>query len=504
MKTSALLKFRFLLGIAASFLPLVAAAATTHEVKVGSGGLKFTPNDLTIQVGDTVHWTSTGGTHNVVADDGSFTSGSPGSNINFSKTFNSAAVVLYYCDQHSSPGQNINTSMNGRITVQTGGGGAADLGVQSVDATNGTYAPGDSIPIDISIQNVGTATSAAFTVSFYASTDSTITAADTKIGSSSRPALTANQMGNFTANATFPNSIADGTYFIGAIIEISDTNGANNTGHDNTAVTIASPPAAELALTEVSAPSGSFAQGATISVDAEVSNTGNAASGAFPIKYYASTNSSINTSDRLIGTENRASLAAGENSSGPFNATIPADLAPGTYFIGAIVNFDDSSSADNTNVDNEAITVTAAGAFAINNGLNDTWRDIDTRGQGFFVTVFPDIQKMFVGWFTYDVERPDPGVTAILGEPGHRWVTAFGDYSGDTATLDIEFTQGGVFNSGDPAPTQEPYGTMTIEFANCSEGEVTYNIPSVGVAGSVPITRVANDNVALCEAFATP
>ncbi|MSQ99320.1 MAG: hypothetical protein EXR85_08535, partial [Xanthomonadales bacterium] len=130
MKLVAVLTFRFLLGIAASFLPLVAAAATVN-VTVGSGGqLRFTPNDITIQVGDTVHWTSTGGTHNVVADDGSFTSGSPGSNINFSRTFNSAAVVLYYCEPHSSPGQNINTSMNGRITVQTGGG-TADLAVQS-------------------------------------------------------------------------------------------------------------------------------------------------------------------------------------------------------------------------------------------------------------------------------------------------------------------------------------------------------------------------------------
>ena len=150
-------------------------------------------------------------------------------------------------------------------------------------------------------------------------------------------------------------------------------------------------------------------------------------------------------------------------------------------------------------------------AFHINAGLNDTWRSIDTRGQGFFITVFPDTSAarpepvMFVGWFTYDVERPAADVTAMLGEPGHRWLTAFGPYSGDTATLDIELTQGGTFDSATPEPTQTPgYGTITVEFANCSEGLVTYNIPSVGVAGSVPITRVANDNVALCEAFATP
>ena len=137
----------------------------------------------------------------------------------------------------------------------------------------------------------------------------------------------------------------------------------------------------------------------------------------------------------------------------------------------------------------------------INAGMNDTWRNVDTRGQGFFVTVFPDIQKMFVGWFTYDVARPPADVTAILGDPGARWLTAFGPYSGDTATLDIELTQGGIFDSGVPAPTQGPDGTMTVKFTSCSEGVVTYNIPSVPVSGTIPITRVANDNVPVCEAL---
>ncbi len=145
--------------------------------------------------------------------------------------------------------------------------------------------------------------------------------------------------------------------------------------------------------------------------------------------------------------------------------------------------------------------------FEINSSLNDTWRSINTRGQGFFINVFsgttPDRPQpvMFVGWFTYDVERPAADVTATLGEPGHRWLTAYGPYSGDTATLDIELTHGGTFDSGVPAPMQGPYGTMTVKFTNCSEGEVTYNIPSVGASGKVPITRVANDNVSLCESL---
>ena len=69
------------------------------------------------------------------------------------------------------------------------------------------------------------------------------------------------------------------------------------------------------------------------------------------------------------------------------------------------------------------------GGIPFNPGLNDTWFNADTVGQGFFITVFPDIGKVFLAWFTYDTERPPEDVTAILGEPGHRWITAFVDFA---------------------------------------------------------------------------
>ena len=141
-----------------------------------------------------------------------------------------------------------------------------------------------------------------------------------------------------------------------------------------------------------------------------------------------------------------------------------------------------------------------APTFAINAGLNDSWFNPATAGQGFFITVFPDLQKMFLAWFTYETERPPPDVTAILGEPGHRWITALGDYAGDTATLDIEITQGGVFDSPAPAPTQAPGGTIIVKFTGCNAGEVMYDIPSIMRSGTVPIERIALDNVPACEA----
>lgn len=137
----------------------------------------------------------------------------------------------------------------------------------------------------------------------------------------------------------------------------------------------------------------------------------------------------------------------------------------------------------------------------INAGLNDAWYNPATDGQGFLITVFPDIQEMFVAWFTYDTERPPEDVTAMLGEPGHRWLTAQGPYEGDTANLTIFVTEGGVFDSAEPATSTdlEGDGILTLEFADCSEGLVSYEITSLGISGEIPIERIAPDNISLCE-----
>ncbi len=140
--------------------------------------------------------------------------------------------------------------------------------------------------------------------------------------------------------------------------------------------------------------------------------------------------------------------------------------------------------------------------FQINAGLNDAWFNSATPGQGFFIIVFPNIGKVFLAWFTYDTERPDESIMAHIGEPGHRWLTAFGSYSKGEATLDIEITKGGVFDSAQPMPTQGPDGTITLRMTGCNSGFLIYDIPSIGRHGVVPIKRVTTDNVSACEELA--
>lgn len=87
---------------------------TTHNVTVSS--FSFTPAQITINVGDIVRWTNTGGAHNVVADDNSFTSGAASSSAwVFEHTFNSVGNNPYYCSPHGGPG---GVGMSGVVIVE--------------------------------------------------------------------------------------------------------------------------------------------------------------------------------------------------------------------------------------------------------------------------------------------------------------------------------------------------------------------------------------------------
>jgi halocyanin-like protein len=87
------------------------------EVEVGAAnGLAYGPAAVRIDVGTDINWswTGSGGSHNVVAEDGAFDSGSTvgGSGNNFQHTFEEAGTYLYYCTPHKQSG------MKGAVIVE--------------------------------------------------------------------------------------------------------------------------------------------------------------------------------------------------------------------------------------------------------------------------------------------------------------------------------------------------------------------------------------------------
>lgn len=91
------------------FISTSLLAQTSHNVVVASNS--FTPSALTIEVGDTVFWTNTSGTHNVngsmttfPSNPDSFGSGAPSSGWTYSYVFTMAGGYTYRCDPHAGGG----------------------------------------------------------------------------------------------------------------------------------------------------------------------------------------------------------------------------------------------------------------------------------------------------------------------------------------------------------------------------------------------------------------
>ena len=139
--------------------------------------------------------------------------------------------------------------------------------------------------------------------------------------------------------------------------------------------------------------------------------------------------------------------------------------------------------------------------FALNPGFNGSWFNIATDGQGFMFDVLPESNTFFAAWFTFDADEVASNQNKVIGSAEHRWFTALGAV-GDTNTVELSVynTSGGVFD--DPtAVSSQVVGSMTVKFDNCSEGTIDYSMDDGTLVNSIPIQRIAGDNVDLCESL---
>jgi len=94
---------------------LVAASADGREHVVDVVSFRFAPAEIEVAAGDTVVWRNQDGLHNVLADNGVFSSGAPRSDLwTYSYTFTQPGDYDYYCTEHGSLGRR---GMAGRVRV---------------------------------------------------------------------------------------------------------------------------------------------------------------------------------------------------------------------------------------------------------------------------------------------------------------------------------------------------------------------------------------------------
>lgn len=110
-----------LLAASAALVLVPGAGATTHNVQVGGAvpnAFLFTPANITIAPGDTVHWGWAGNQHSVTSGDadsctpdGAFDTGLQNTGFTFDKTFMAGGTTEYFCSLHCAG------AMVGTVTV---------------------------------------------------------------------------------------------------------------------------------------------------------------------------------------------------------------------------------------------------------------------------------------------------------------------------------------------------------------------------------------------------
>jgi plastocyanin len=121
----------------------------------------------------------------------------------------------------------------------------------------------------------------------------------------------------------------------------------------------------------------------------------------------------------------------------------------------------------------------ATSAFNINEGVQGSWLNNATQGQGVFFDVVPGLNNLFaMAWFTW---------TQTPGQ--YDWLTAVGSYAGSTAQMTVFRSRGGRFNASDPV-TNSNAGSATVTFTSCTTANVTYTLTDPPATGSFPLQRL--------------
>ena len=263
-----------------------------------------------------------------------------------------------------------NCSGGARVTVQTialTGAEQEDLAVTTPLVSDSSPAGGSGFTLSVTVRNAGGAAGEATTLRYYRSTDATITASDTEIGTEAVAALAAAGGGSHSVDLTAPTT--PGTYYYGACVDA--TAGEADTTNNCSAsvpITVPEPQRPDLAVMSPSVSHGRPVTGTGFTLSATVSNDGDRGASASTLRYYRSTDATITASDAPVGTNVVAELAAAGSSSHSVHLTAPG--TPGTYYYGACVEAV-ADESDTTNNCSESVEVVVQNAVTEPTGQPD-------------------------------------------------------------------------------------------------------------------------------------
>ena len=228
-----------------------------------------------------------------------------------------------------------------------------DLTVSSVSASPDSMLIGASFTLSATVSNAGDETAPPDTLRYYLSADTIISSSDTEVGTDPVTRLTAGASSTESVNLTAPSTA--GTYYYGACVDAvyEDDTTNNCSSAVQVDVTLGSP---DLTVGPVTTSAQELVAGESFTLAATVSNDGaaSASSPATTLRYYVSADTTISSSDTVVGIDAVEALASGASS--PESLSLTAPSTSGSYYYGVCVGVVTGES-DTTNNCSSAVNV---------------------------------------------------------------------------------------------------------------------------------------------------
>ena len=220
---------------------------------------------------------------------------------------------------------------------------------------------GRPLSVTSTVRNLGQVAAPALRVTFYLGTGQT-PGPGVPIGSRTVGGLAVGGVSTVTAPVTIPaTGLAVGTYFLSAVV--TPTVATPEVDVSNNALTSSTPVAVELyrpdlTITSLTAPDAAAVVGRPFAVSATVRNGGPAPAGAFRVTFYLASSSTPSAGDVVLGSQSVGSLAPNATFTTTVPPTVPPALAPGGYFLIAVVD-DLAKVVENVENNNTRVRPTA-------------------------------------------------------------------------------------------------------------------------------------------------
>ena len=234
-----------------------------------------------------------------------------------------------------------------------------DLVVESVEVSETNPSTGQRFSMSATVKNQGGAFSgfALTTLRFYMSTDATISADDTEIGTRPILPLDASETKEWSLPLLYAPSTA-GTYYYGACVEpLEEETDKQNNCSEALTLSVGGP---DLVVESVEVSEMNLSAGQRFSMSATVKNQGAGATIELTtVRFYSSQDTTISADDTEIGTRPILPLDASETK----EWSLPLLYAPstaGTYYYGACVEPLEEET-DKQNNCSEALTLSVGG-----------------------------------------------------------------------------------------------------------------------------------------------